>query len=224
MVEWLKGMLSVPLTDMKPDECAELSDIDQRLMAAARELFAEKGYDGAKTLAIAKKAGVSEKTLFQHFGSKEQLFIRTVYPSLLESIRPLIKREASDFQEGVEGVARPIEDRLQELAKNRLRFAQDNPQAVKLLLQELLLRAPYREAVTDFWMDQITPVIGDFFEARKASGEIRDFPVTTIMRVVVPVLLSYSLIRGVLLPEGDWDDDKELHMMLDIILNGLLPR
>lgn len=45
-----------------------------RLAAAARELFAERGFAGATTAEIASRAGVSEGILFHHFGSKRELF------------------------------------------------------------------------------------------------------------------------------------------------------
>ncbi len=43
------------------------------LLRAGLELLAEKGYKGAITREIAARAGVSEVTLFRHFGSKETL-------------------------------------------------------------------------------------------------------------------------------------------------------
>ncbi|MGN7470978.1 TetR/AcrR family transcriptional regulator [Brevibacillus sp. SAFN-007a] len=45
----------------------------ERLMAAAIDLIAEKGYNGVTTQEIATAAGLSEKTLFRQFGSKRNL-------------------------------------------------------------------------------------------------------------------------------------------------------
>lgn len=44
------------------------------LLAAALELFVEKGFAGTRAEEIAKRAGVSKGTLFLYFGSKEELF------------------------------------------------------------------------------------------------------------------------------------------------------
>lgn len=44
-----------------------------KLLLAALHLIAEKGYNGVTTLEIASAAGLSEKTLFRHFGSKQKL-------------------------------------------------------------------------------------------------------------------------------------------------------
>ncbi|OCT11367.1 transcriptional regulator [Paenibacillus pectinilyticus] len=44
-----------------------------KLLLAALHLIAEKGYNGVTTQEIATAAGLSEKTLFRHFGSKQKL-------------------------------------------------------------------------------------------------------------------------------------------------------
>ncbi len=44
-----------------------------RLLLAAIDLIAERGYNGVTTQEIAAAAGLSEKTLFRHFGSKQNL-------------------------------------------------------------------------------------------------------------------------------------------------------
>ena len=46
----------------------------ERLMAAAKTLFSEQGFDATSTAQVAKAAGVSEGILFHHFGSKKGLF------------------------------------------------------------------------------------------------------------------------------------------------------
>jgi AcrR family transcriptional regulator len=46
----------------------------ERLLTAAREVFAEKGYRGATTRDIAERAGLTEPMLFRYHGSKLALF------------------------------------------------------------------------------------------------------------------------------------------------------
>jgi AcrR family transcriptional regulator len=44
-----------------------------KILLAAIDLMAEKGYNGTTTKEIAARAGVNEVTLFRHFGSKQKL-------------------------------------------------------------------------------------------------------------------------------------------------------
>ncbi|GAA0133745.1 TetR/AcrR family transcriptional regulator [Paenibacillus sp. YSY-4.3] len=53
-------------------------DNKSKLMLAAIDLMAEKGYKGVSTKEIAAAAGVSEMTLFRNFGSKQNLLEEAV--------------------------------------------------------------------------------------------------------------------------------------------------
>ncbi|MBN1110305.1 MAG: TetR/AcrR family transcriptional regulator, partial [Methanomassiliicoccales archaeon] len=50
----------------------------ERVLNAAFQLFAEKGYDGTRTRDIAHLAGVNEVTVFRLFGNKSTLFQEAV--------------------------------------------------------------------------------------------------------------------------------------------------
>ncbi|MPZ25871.1 MAG: TetR family transcriptional regulator [Micromonosporaceae bacterium] len=55
-------------------------DTREVILAAAREAFADRGYDGASIRAIATSAGVDPALVHHYFGTKEQLFLATVQP------------------------------------------------------------------------------------------------------------------------------------------------
>jgi AcrR family transcriptional regulator len=57
----------------------------ERIRAAALEVFAEHGYDGAPTRELAARAGVTTPILYDHFGSKRDLY------------RELLEREAAEL-------------------------------------------------------------------------------------------------------------------------------
>ena len=46
-----------------------------RILQAAKRLFAEHGYENTSTVAIARDAGTSESQLMKHFGSKQGLLV-----------------------------------------------------------------------------------------------------------------------------------------------------
>jgi AcrR family transcriptional regulator len=61
-----------------------------RIVDAAAELFAERGFDSVSVMEIARRAGVVEKTVFNHFPVKEGLVFDADPPmraALLETVR-----------------------------------------------------------------------------------------------------------------------------------------
>ncbi|MEV5569577.1 TetR family transcriptional regulator [Spirillospora sp. NPDC052269] len=58
-----------------PGRPAGRTDTREKILAAARDLFAEKGFDGASLRAIAREAGVDPALVHHYFGSKEGVFV-----------------------------------------------------------------------------------------------------------------------------------------------------
>lgn len=54
----------------------------ERILRAAQELFAERGYDGASAEVIAERADVAKGLVFHHFGSKADLYMAAVADAL----------------------------------------------------------------------------------------------------------------------------------------------
>ena len=63
-------MPAAPSKQSEPDRSASSHD---RILMAAKQLFASRGYENTSTVAIARLAGTSESQLMKHFGSKEGL-------------------------------------------------------------------------------------------------------------------------------------------------------
>ncbi|MFF8959787.1 TetR/AcrR family transcriptional regulator [Streptomyces sp. NPDC014894] len=59
----------------------------RRLLEAARDLFAERGYDGTTVREIAERAEANQALLFRYFGSKKGLLTEVVAQGGLERLR-----------------------------------------------------------------------------------------------------------------------------------------
>jgi AcrR family transcriptional regulator len=64
----------MPRTGRRPGK----QDTREAILQAARDAFAERGYDQASIRAIATSAGVDPALVHHYFGTKEQLFLATV--------------------------------------------------------------------------------------------------------------------------------------------------
>ena len=67
------------------------------ILAAATEEFKEKGFQATSMDSISARAGVSKRTVYNHFPGKEELFIE-VSGSLLEQKDEMV---AVDYQQGI---------------------------------------------------------------------------------------------------------------------------
>ncbi len=81
-----------------------------RIISVALEEFANKGFGGANTNIIAKKAGISVGSLFKYFETKENLFITIVDHgvSQLEVALHNIKDLEGDFFQKIEALLRIV--------------------------------------------------------------------------------------------------------------------
>ncbi len=64
----------------------------EAVVAAARELFAERGYDATTTEAILERSGVSKGAMYHHFPSKLELFEAVYVQVEDESVARLVER------------------------------------------------------------------------------------------------------------------------------------
>ncbi len=77
-----------------------------RLIAAAREVFGEKGYGSATVQDLVDAAGVNPPTLYHHFDGKAGLFIATAqdaYEPVIARFREAVARQA-EFAPAVEAL------------------------------------------------------------------------------------------------------------------------
>ena len=87
--------MGLPIASARPER-ADAARNRQRLLAAARRLFAEHGVDGVSLEAVAREAGVGKATLFRRFGDRQALFLalldeheRALQDALLRGQPPL---------------------------------------------------------------------------------------------------------------------------------------
>lgn len=98
-----------------------------RILKTAVKLFSINGYDGVPTKLIASEAGVTEMTLFNHFGSKEILYKTIVKERYL----------AMDHEEAFNGLAyNDLESDLQKITKEMIKNFLENRDILMMRLKE----------------------------------------------------------------------------------------
>jgi len=111
-----------------------------RLLAAARDEFAEHGIAGGRVDRIAQRAGVNKQRIYGHFDSKEGLFLAVI-------------KEA--FDERSEALGLPSGD-LADFVGRIYDFHREHPQLLRLYLWEALYYGPTARDSDDARIDSYT--------------------------------------------------------------------
>lgn len=210
--------------DQWVQELLDLSEKEQvtpkqlSILRAAIDVFAEKGFSAAATSEIAQKAGVAEGTIFRYYRTKKDLLLAIVVPTMSRMIAPFVLRNFS----GVLDVPfESYEAFLKAFMLNRLEFVRRNLKIVKILIQEIPFQPALKEQLTENIFEQVLERVTTITEHFKAQGEVIDAPTPAIIRFTVSAIVGYLLVRLLLMPEQDWDDEAEIEQTVNFILHGI---
>jgi AcrR family transcriptional regulator len=210
-----------PARRSEPLRSGGYTETQERILAAALELFAERGYAAASTAAIAERAGVAEKTIFANFTTKERLFDEVLNPAALQILVPEAFGGLRETLAASWGTAGAL---LDAFMHNRLAFVKQHPSKLKLLVQAVLLHPERTDLFVGAFREHLAPRVREVLRSLEASGEIRRIPEASLVRIVMSVTAGYMLARFVLRPRAKWDDEAEIRTMIDVLVNGLRPR
>lgn len=150
--------------------------VRRRLLEAAITEFADHGFDGASTRAIARRAGAHQPQINYHFESKDALW-RAVMDTLVAEIDESIPTP---------GPGDDIRAVAEEMIRGLVRFAAARPEMNRIMINEA--SAP-SERLTWLVETHVGPRFEAFraaWEALHAAGHARH----------VPVELSYHMLIG----------------------------
>lgn len=162
---------------------------EQRILAAARQEFCERGLDGTRMQAIADRAGVNKALLHYYFRTKEKLF-----EIIIHDIASTIWKQ---IHEDLESNPRPPDFRsaVRSLVSSYIMTFAHEPE-IPLILIRLLIN---RERNFQPTVQNIIRAIGDepkkifsLFEKESKAGAIKKVdPVQLIMSVMSMIMITF---------------------------------
>ena len=191
----------------------ELDKTEQKIVDATIFLLDKEGMNGTTTKKIAKKAEVSEVTVFRKFKSKDNLLkIAKIYYS-------------DYFLEKISDIFTNYEDTdLESLLKNTwwklVNFLDNNLDIIKIALHELM-SSPEEEKMFSKFSDEVLKNLTNIFQEQIDKGKIRKInpsaAALTVFSVIVEGIIFWKFESKV----SNDDINKYLDDFLDIFINGI---
>jgi AcrR family transcriptional regulator len=174
---------------------ATAADTSQRLLAAAADVFARRGYDGTRVSEIATAAGVSNGALYAHFGSKAELLVGALRAHGRRGLADLVAADP----------AGPVADAL--LASGRALTHQDDVRGA--LVVEALVAARRDEDVADLvrgYLGERAEWLAGLFGRAQAGGEVDPgVPPAAVAHFCLALALGSALLHDLsTVDDDDW--------------------
>ncbi len=134
------------VTTLKPGKNNQSAKSD--ILKSALLLFAEKGFEGARTREIADAAGVNHALIKYHFGNKEKLWQAAV-SLMFDNLNQAMAPATDDFRDGAD----PAE-RFRRFVELYVRYCAEHPEHARIMVQESTGENPRLQwAVNEYLMD-----------------------------------------------------------------------
>lgn len=181
------------------------------IMTAAKEVFAEKGYNDALITDIALRAGVVEGSIYRFFANKRELLVKVVE----HWFEDLLREDAEQF-----AAVRGTWNQIRFLVYHHLVSIRRDPALSRLMFQEIRPAPDYRSSRLFELNRAYTHRLVDVVKAGIASEELRPDTSPGLVRDLVFGCIehrTWTFLRG----EGDYDPVETADAITNLVHRGL---
>ena len=192
----------------------------QKILNETINLIAKKGYASTSTREIAKKADISEATIFKYYHSKDNL-LKTI---VMETMEKLFESSSEEkiptvFKNNKNEAPEMI---LKSLIKERLNFFTVHNKELKVVFQEMLIN----KNVQNYFKEEIWPrmveISNQIFSQIKSEYELKAEMDNYMFRKSLFGMLFFTILFEEILEEKQaFDNQKQADLITDIIFSGM---
>lgn len=185
-----------------------------RIMDAALRIFAEKSFADATISEISKEAGVSEATIYEYFGTKEDL---------LFAIPEKISNDTFEESEAVLPYIKDVEGRLRAIMLSYIRLYQDNPDYSALVLLQLMSNKRFRQTEAHAAIRRSAHRVLDCIREGIANGTFRKDVDAYLVRSMLMGTIEHIFIHWHMqgMPKREGSMLGMLDPVMEMVLSGI---
>jgi TetR/AcrR family transcriptional regulator, fatty acid metabolism regulator protein len=185
-----------------------------RIMETALRIFAQKGFQEATISEISREAGVSEATIYEYFGTKEDL---------LFAIPEKISNDASEETRLVLPYIKDVESRMRAILLSYVHLYQNNPHYSALVLLQLMSNRRFRQTSAHAAIRLSAHNLLDCIREGVANGTFRKDADAYLIRSMLMGTIEHLFIHWHMqgMPKREKSIMDMLDPFLDIILCGI---
>ena len=188
-----------------------------RIMDAALRIFAEKGFQSATITEISKAAGVSEATIYEYFGTKEDL---------LFAIPEKISNETFEKSSKVIPYIKGVEGKIRAILLFYVQLYQSNPHYSALVLLQLMSNKRFRHTPAHAAIRRSSHRLLDCIKEGIADGTFKKDSNPYLIRSMLMGTIEHLFIHWHMqgMPKRKTSIMDMLDPFIEIILDGIRAR
>lgn len=172
--------------------------LEDKIIAVAKEVFIEKGFDGTSMSDIAAKVGINRPTLHYYYRTKDKMF-QAVFLSIIQSFIPKIHDVFID-------VNKPLSERINIVVNTYLEVLKSNPDLPMFVMREINRNAKdFIKVVKPIFMDKFLNQIKDYLLSAMEKGEMKQVPLRIVFNIFYGLMLFPFLSKDLIFVESDKD-------------------
>lgn len=187
------------MNNKKPRKRLSKEDRRKQILESALNVFIKKGYNGATTQEIAREADLSEVTLFRHFSSKEEMFMKGIEPIIIDTLQDsiLASKELTP------------EDQFKYILTERIKLISKNHKVIRLILMESNISS---ELSNLNYIDKIKEILKSMIKDMGFKMKDEEFT----LRILMGGILSFLFM-----PDGNKENIKNfVNQILPYVLDS----
>lgn len=149
----------------------------ERILHAALDVFAERGFEGARTREIAERAGANLGLVAYYFGGKERLWRESValaFDELAAEVTLIQAPAAADERTQLERSLRGV-----------VRFLARRPAFMRLMNDENRRNGPRMRWLVDHHVKPVAAALSAIAQRARARGILPDIPAASLHYIVI---------------------------------------